>query len=100
MKRYLVVIVICLAFFGYIFYQFFAGVAQKRSDPLTHYDNPVFWKGYEAAQDDVRDWLDENHGYYKDIYTDGYIAGHIDGYDEGFQDGIDHAIDTVDDWYE
>ena len=62
----------------------------------ARYDDESYWSGYEEAQDNVRDWFDEEYGYYQEIYSDGFHHG----YDQGYTAGIDHAIETADDWYE
>ena len=54
-----------------------------------------FQEGYDSAVDTVRDWFNDDFGYYMEIYGDGYYAGYSSGFDAGF----DSAIESVDDWY-
>ena len=75
MKEKIGVVLIVLLFLlsGYV--TFFI----EDEEPVSDFD-----LGYQAAQDDLLDWFDEDHWYYSEIWSSGYD----EGYSEGLRDGL------------
>lgn len=69
----IVLIVLFFLFTGYVY------IFLEDEEPISDFD-----LGYQAAQDDLLDWFDEDHWYYSEIWASGYD----EGYSEGLRDGL------------